>query len=133
MNSSSEKKIRSELFTTRFGRNSVLTFLPVAQVDVSKSVAQVEVSKSVAQKEAINNVSQAEITPNISEVIRSTVSKVDRQIELEVKNLKQRNLNFNNMAEWLEMSAQQLQDLITGIRQNQQIHPSQNKLTLPNR
>ena len=33
------------------------------------------------------------------------------------------------MAQRVEMSAQQLQDLITGIRQNQQIPPAQNKST----
>ena len=54
---SEEEKISTELFTTRFGRNSVPTFLPELQVKVSKSVAQGKVSRSEAQVELGQNVS----------------------------------------------------------------------------
>ena len=63
------------------------------------------------------NVSWVEISPNVSEVVRPTVSKVDWQIELEVKkygsqsyekasvSFKKKNVNFIKMAEQVEMSA----------------------------
>ena len=158
--SSEEERIRSESFTTRFGRKSIPTFVQEARVEVSKNVTQVRTSTSksslpsVISKTVISagkskkvsvggdgpNVSQV-ISPNVSEVVKTVVSKVDQKSELEVKNSesqnyekvssssKQGNSNLEKMAERVEMSDQQLRDLITGIRENQQVLPAQNKLT----
>ena len=97
--SSEEERIRSESFTTRFGRKSIPTFVSEARVEVSQKVPQVRTSKSslpsVISKTVISagknmkvsvggdgpNVSQV-ISPNVSEVVKTVVSKVDQKFML---------------------------------------------------